>query len=270
VHDHENWIDALIVPPALQARWFCVMIDTSFCRYGERGGHTMPQTANPRVPVATEVHKIIKSQIVSLQLMPGQLLMVQQLAKDMGVSRTPIREALVILCDEGLVAEADGRKFRVSDITWKLIDDIYMARKVVEMVAVEHVTQNAASIDGIIALDKLVEKMEAYCTDDSFTEYLEADRLFHATLVELLGNQVITGWMSRIQDQQQRIRYLTTGVSSRIGRSCREHAAILKAIRSANVALAKSEMENHLDRAYKDVIEFKNNSFSRAANLIRD
>ncbi len=76
-------------------------------------------------PVTLSVYNELKNKIVSLELMPGQILMVQQLSKDFGISRTPVREAVVRLRDDGLVEESDGRKFRVSEITWRMIDDIY-------------------------------------------------------------------------------------------------------------------------------------------------
>ena len=110
----------------------------------------------PKLPVTAEVYNAIKEQIVSLQLMPGQLLMVQQLSKDNGISRTPVREALIRLKDEGLVVETTGNKFRVAEITWKFIENLYAAR-----VAVETVSITAAATRATQSQLKMLDKDQA-------------------------------------------------------------------------------------------------------------
>lgn len=221
-----------------------------------------------KVPIAAEVYKIIKSRIVSLQLMPGQLLMVQQLAKDLGVSRTPVREALVILADEGLVVEAEGNKFRVSEITWKFIDDTYTARMLIELLAAETLARQPGA--DLSALDEVVARMERCCATEDYSGYFEYDMQFHAALVRLMGNSVIEGWMARMQDQQQRIRYLTTGLSAHMERSLSEHRLILDALHAGDAKTAKKELERHLKRAWNDILQFRKNPANRSFSLIRE
>ena len=106
-------------------------------------------------PVTLSVYNELKNKIVSLELMPGQILMVQQLSKDFGISRTPVREAVVRLRDDGLVEESDGRKFRVSEITWRMIDDIYETRQALEGLVVSRLAESLVP-EQIERLDSLL------------------------------------------------------------------------------------------------------------------
>ena len=81
---------------------------------------------------------------------------------------------------------------------------------------------------------------------------------FHNDLLKILDNSVITNWMERLTDQQQRIRYLTMGISSRIHNSLEEHSRMLQAIHDQDAALARDEMEKHLIRAKNDMLSLKN------------
>ena len=210
----------------------------------------------PKLPVTAEVYNVIKEQIVSLQLMPGQLLMVQQLSKDNGISRTPVREALIRLKDEGLVVETTGNKFRVSEITWKFIEDLYSAR-----IAVETVSITAAAERATKAQLKLLEEdnatMEKCVEKNDFSGYFEADMQFHNDLLKILDNNVVTNWMGRLTDQQQRVRYLTMGISSRIHNSLEEHKRMLDAVKAGDADVARDEMEKHLLRAKNDMMSLK-------------
>ncbi len=222
-----------------------------------------------KLPVTTEVYNAIKQQIVSLQLMPGQLLMVQQLSKDNGISRTPVREALIRLKDEGLVAETTGNKFRVSEITWKFIEDLYNARIAVELVSIEAAARGANKAQ-IKALEKDNATMEKCVEKNDFSGYFEADMLFHNHLLRILDNNVITSWMERLTDQQQRVRYLTMGISSRIHSSLEEHARMLDAIRAGDVQAARDGMEKHLLRAMNDMLSLKTGGGMSPGLFIKD
>ncbi len=211
----------------------------------------------PKLPVTAEVYNAIKEQIVSLQLMPGQLLMVQQLSKDNGISRTPVREALIRLKDEGLVVETTGNKFRVAEITWKFIENLYAARVAVETVSITAAATRATQSQ-LKMLDKDQAQMEKCVEKNDYRGYFEADMQFHNDLLKILDNSVITNWMERLTDQQQRIRYLTMGISSRIHNSLEEHSRMLQAIHDQDAALARDEMEKHLIRAKNDMLSLKN------------
>lgn len=222
-----------------------------------------------KVPVTTEAYNVVKEQIVTLKILPGQLLMVQQLSKEYGISRTPVREALIRLKEEGLVNEAEGRKFQVSYITWKLIKDIYQARTSVEITAIANVAEHYDK-----KMEKRLSAIEKAMTDSykkkKFEAYFEADNEFHYYLLEVLDNSVISNWMERITDQQQRIRYATMGVSASMEVSYAEHMEMLETIRNRDVDSASKKMSFHLQRALQDTLQLREQPNPYLITFIQD
>lgn len=206
----------------------------------------------------SEVYTLLKEKIVSMQYLPGQILMVQHLSDEYGFSRTPIREALVRLRDEGLLEASDGRKFRVNQITWKLISDIYDARRAIELMAVRNVAENHTQ-EQIDELKKIMDTMQAGADSQNYNLYFESDMDFHNKIIEFSGNTVLISWMSRINDQQQRIRYLTSGIHSRLEQSLGEHHHIIEKLEQQDGKGASEMMDQHLTCARADILELRRN-----------
>ena len=222
-----------------------------------------------KLPITAEVYNMVKEQIVTLKILPGQLLMVQQLSKEYGISRTPVREALIRLKEEGLINQADGRKFQVSYITWKLIKDIFQARESVEKTSIEYAAMNYNK-KMEKSLDNIMERMEKSFHDNAYEEYFKVDAELHSWMLQTLGNSVIMNWMERISDQQQRIRYATMGISTSMDVSIGEHRKMVEAIKSNDVDTARKEMHNHLKRALQDILKLKERANPYLTTFIQD
>lgn len=207
--------------------------------------------------VVEQVYAIVKEQIVTLQLRPGQLLMVQQLAQELGFSRTPVREALVRLMDEFLIVEADGNKFRVAEISWKWIQDIYQARMILEGAAIDHAARNATP-EQITKLEEILTRMEEAHTAMNYASYFEADCVFHKTIVSICGNSILDNWVEKTSDHQQRIRYCTMGLSAEMEKSLAEHSEMVRCIRQKDPAMACEISRRHLERALCEMMKLKN------------
>lgn len=225
--------------------------------------------AERKVAVTNEIYATVKEQIITMKLLPGQLLMVQHLSDENGISRTPVREALVRLREENLLEDADGRKFRVTQITWKLIHDIYEARKATELYAVSKVAPSITKSQ-VNALRKLVQAMEHCAVQRNFQASFEYDMAFHNKILEIYGNQILISWMNRVRDHQQRIRYLAVGSDSRMANSLAEHREILEALAQHDPERAQNAMLQHLDRALQDMLELRNQGYFVAAQVIKD
>lgn len=207
--------------------------------------------------VVEQVYARLKEQIVTLQLRPGQLLMVQQLAQELGFSRTPVREALVRLMDEFLVAEADGNKFRVSEISWKWIQDIYQARMILEEAAIDRAAREATT-EQVTELERILGCMEQAQATMDYAAYFEADCVFHKTIVAICGNSILNNWVEKTSDHQQRIRYCTMGLSSEMEKSLAEHREMVRCIREKDPAMACRISRHHLGRALCEMMKMKN------------
>lgn len=206
--------------------------------------------------VVEQAYTILKDQIVTLKLRPGQILMVQQLAIELGFSRTPVREALIRLKEELFVTEAEGNKFKVSDISWKWIQDNYMARIILEEAAINHAAQHATR-DQIRQLKKIVKEMEAVLKTMDYAAYFELDCLFHKSIVAISGNAILINWVEQTSDHQQRIRYCTMGQSSEMERSLVEHADMVRYIEEKNFTAACTVSTAHLERALKEMMKLR-------------
>lgn len=206
--------------------------------------------------VVEQAYTILKEQIVTLKLRPGQILMVQQLATELGFSRTPVREALIRLKEELFVTEAEGNKFKVSDISWKWIQDNYMARIILEEAAIAYAVQHATG-EQIRELKRIVKEMEAVLKTMDYATYFELDCLFHKSIVAISGNTILINWVEQTSDHQQRIRYCTMGQSSELGRSLTEHADMVRYIEEKNSTAACTVSAAHLERALKEMMKLR-------------
>ena len=222
-----------------------------------------------KVAVTNEIYAIVKNQIITMQLLPGQLLLAQRISEENGISRTPVREALVRLREENLLEDAGGHKFRVSEITWKLINDLYDARIAIEPFALSSVAGTITKSQ-VNALKKLVHAMENCYACQDFSGFFEYDMEFHNKILDFLGNQVIKNWMIRILDQQQRIRYLTLGSESRMKNSLAEHRAIAECLERHDAQSASDAMIAHLELSRQNVLRLKEQDHSVASRTIKN
>ena len=212
--------------------------------------------------VVNQIYDLLKEQIITIRMVPGQLLLVQQLAIDLGVSRTPVREALIRLKEEGLVNEAGGHKFRVSDVTWEMIETCYESREIIEVGCIKIAAEKAKKKD-IDKLQEIIEKMKEAANNQKFPIYFELDGLFHTTIVDILNNSIMSDIIRKNSNQQQRIRYCSRGVSANIEKSLEEHNLIFNAIADGDSARAAELMKNHLSRSRDDL-----NSLREEQNII--
>jgi Transcriptional regulators len=211
-----------------------------------------------KLSLNAEVYQKIKEDIVTLQLFPGQLLMVQQLAKELNVSRTPVREAMVTLKNEGFVHDADGRKFKVSEITWESMSNIYQARCVIECFAARIAALDSQKNPSIlIPVRNNLQRMETCHANQDYIGYFTADGDFHNEIVKIVNNQILGNWLNNIHDMQLRIRYLTTGFSAQLETSLAEHTDIMVALSAGDAVTAEASMAAHLERAKTSIMKLR-------------
>lgn len=223
--------------------------------------------AKKKDSVVEQAYSILKGQIVNLGLRPGQLLMVQQLATELGMSRTPVREALIRLKEENMVDEADGNKFRVSEISWKLIQENYQARMILEEAAIRYIAQHASE-EQTRRLEEVAEAMQRAKDTTDYALYFEMDTLFHKEIVRMTGNSILVNWAENTADHQQRIRYCTMGLSSELEVSLAEHWDMVKYIQEKNPEQAAAKIHSHLVRALSEMLKLQNGAYLGTLALI--
>lgn len=220
------------------------------------GGSSMKQNASQSL--TTQAYNTLKERIMRWELRPGELLLVQPLAKELGISRTPVREAMVRLQQEGFVEEAEGKKFRVAQVKLKSILEIHEIRELIELHAVSRAAESRANGQRK-ELDRLAGRMEKAMREGDHAAFFEADMAFHARIIQMSGNETLEALMAQLNEKIQRIRHMTTYVTRRVEDTIGEHQAILDAVRGGDPEAARSAMKYHLDKVREGVVQLFEN-----------
>ena len=213
---------------------------------------------NSSLSLTMQAYNNLKEKIMRLQLRPGELLLVQPLAKELGISRTPVREAMIRLEREGFVEEADGKKFKVTEITLKSILEIHEIRELIELHTVAKAAVNRSQ-DQLDRLKESATSMKGSFKKSDHVAFFETDMDFHAQIIHICDNKTLESLMHQLNEKIQRIRHLTTYVHRRIENTVGEHAAILSAIENQDAEAAQKAMKNHLDNVKQGVIHLFQN-----------
>lgn len=193
----------------------------------------------------------LKSAIRDNVLPPGYQGSEQQIASQLGMSRTPVHEAVIRLQEEGLVRVLPRRGVLVCAISPDDMREIYEVIIALECASAELIAAMPPERSGPIAeeLAAVNAAMDAALAADELVAWAEADGHFHQLLVERSGNRRLSRLFHTIMDQSHRARMLTLRLRPKPALSVREHAAILKAIRKGDAAAARDQTKAHRVRA---------------------
>lgn len=196
----------------------------------------------------------IRDRLVSGQLRSDEVYSAIQFAEGLGVSRTPVREALLQLAAEGFLDVIDGRGFRVRDYSEKEIRDIFETRRLIEAYAVERAAEGLTA-EELADLDRNQKTLAERGRKGEPVSFLETDRAFHMSLVRRNGNDLLVSLMDRIRNH---IAIFGLRALSREGRTQQvvaEHSRILKALHRHDRAEAVRALRDHLVATEKHVLE---------------
>ena len=194
----------------------------------------------------------IRNGIVTGEIRAGELYSVPTLAARLGVSATPVREAMLDLANEGLVEAVRNRGFRVVELTEADLDEILEVRIMLEVPAVGHLAQGLPS-EAEPRLDELVAETEAWASQADVEGFLTADRAFHLALVDLVGNRRLVDLVTRLRDQTRLYGLPQLLASGILERAAADHRAILDAILAGDASAAEKRMRSHLERTTRGV-----------------
>ena len=208
-------------------------------------------------PLREIVYEELKRQILVGEIAPGTRMMEVELAEDMGVSRTPVREAIRKLEKEGLVTIEPRRGAYASDISIKDMVDVLEVRQMLEGMAASMAAQKVTEeekLDFVEAYKNAVKK-------GNIEEIIRYDELFHQLIVSYSGNKTLNQLLSQVQELALRFRYIYYDDFSRYENMPVEHEEIEEAIISGDTQKAKVVAEEHVERLKKFVIDEGKNLF---------
>ncbi|MFM6962420.1 MAG: GntR family transcriptional regulator [Polynucleobacter victoriensis] len=199
---------------------------------------------SPR-PLYEEVAERLRTSIFSHEFAPGSWIDEQAIAKEYGISRTPMREAIKILAAEGLITMKMRRGAYVTEVSKSDLNQIFTVLALLEGQACRE-TALKASEGQLEALDSIHMKLERAAADRDLEQFFAINQSFHDKLQEISNNP----WMKRVIDDLRKVLKLQRRDSlSKRGRmesSLLEHRKILSALLARDADLSEKLMKEHL------------------------
>ena len=196
------------------------------------------------VSLSDQVFEHLESDILSGKYQRGEIITEMQLCSELGVSRTPVREALRRLFQEHLI-EDTPKGTMVLGITPKDYRDMSEIRLRIEELAVRGFVQNSDS-DSLKALKEAVDFQEFYLSREDVDQLKALDGRFHEIIYSGCGSMILKDTLLPLHKKIQQYRRNALRTPDRAAHSVREHREILEAIRDRNADLAAERMEQHI------------------------
>ena len=196
--------------------------------------------------------RTLKENIIQLELEPGSMVSENELAMQMGLSRTPVREALMALAKVRLIEVYPQRGSAVAAIDYDLVEEACFMRGVLEVAVVELVCKTASK-EQIVELEDNVALQERYLADGRMEALMQLDNDLHKLMFAIANKQQTWDMLSGFTVHFDRVRRMALD-SPRNDRNVADHRAIVEAIAARDVQAAREAMETHLNRYRVDEV----------------
>jgi DNA-binding GntR family transcriptional regulator len=207
---------------------------------------------------AQRAYAEIKRRILDNEMPAGFQALEQELAEILEMSRTPVREALIRLANEGMVEVRPRHGMRVLPISADDTREIYEILTSLESTAAALVAARGLAPAKIDSLRQTVADMEEALADDDLVKWAKADERFHRLLVDYAGNARLCALVASCWDQSHRVRMATLRLRPKPTRSNRDHAAVVDAIARGDTEAAGRIHRDHRFRAGQMLVELLN------------
>ncbi len=204
---------------------------------------------------AEDAHDRLRDEIRANRMPPGFQATEPEIALRLGMSRTPVREALIRLEAEGLVELIPRHGARVLPIRADDMREIYDILTALEPEAAAQVAARGPSEADLAPLEAATRDMEAALAKSDLDMWAEADDRFHLTLLELQGNRRLTGIVTALYDQAHRARVFTMRLRAPPHQSTQDHRAIVDHLRAGNVDATRTVFRQHRQRAATELLD---------------
>lgn len=202
-----------------------------------------------------EVYDILKRLIITREIKPGEKINEEELAKKIGVSRTPIRETLCRLENEGIIEIIPRRGAFVVTQSKEKVTETLQVREVLEGLVARLATKNMDK-KTLGKLKECLEKISSSPEENSkLLKYARADVEFHSLLLDVSNNQMLQNMMGVVNAHLQLIRLRTVVLPGRAQKTVEEHYKILEAVEKGNEEAAEELMRKHIQSVRNDMIK---------------
>lgn len=216
----------------------------------------MKTTMPARRPTLTEeAYQTIKRRIINLDLLPGMPFTEVQLAMELSLSKTPVREALGWLQREGLVELSVRSRYRVAPVTLKDVRDLFSLRLLLDgeaaSLAASHMT-DAAQLQALEELSQIGYDPRDHA---SIAQFLSVNTRFHTMIARAGGNNRLAAALEQVIDQMERLFHMGLALTSRAEENVREHQQLVRAIMRGDAEQARDVAIAHTRASQTMVID---------------
>lgn len=206
------------------------------------------------LPLRDVVFQTLREAILRGRIKPGERLMEQTLAQKLGVSRTPIREAIRMLEQEGLAVTVPRKGAQVARMTEKDMEDVLQIREALEQLAVS-LACDFVTEEQIAALETERMRFELSLRSDDIKKIAESDVRLHELLYEASGNPKLVGMLSNLREQMYRYRVEYLKDPAHYPNLISEHKEIVEGLRLRNKQKVHDAMARHMSNQAAGVKE---------------
>lgn len=211
-------------------------------------------SAVPEQLTKREVAEIaIRNAIETGLYKPGQVISQRQIAEDLGLSVTPIREAVLVMMGNGIVDRHKHHSIKVCEIDEKRLREIFSVRRILEQQAVRLAAANMTP-EIIARLDRLNRMLDIMEAGDDPATINPIDREFHQTIFAAAGNEALIWTIDKVKSSFP--MYALWGESGRIGKSVAEHRDLIEALGAGDAEASAEVQGRHLANGLDDLLIF--------------
>jgi DNA-binding GntR family transcriptional regulator len=190
---------------------------------------------------------IIRQRLISGAIVPGEVYSATAIASKLGVSNSPVREAMLSLVQEGVMEPIRNRGFRVIPLTDADRRNIYDLRLMLEVPSMAKLAASGLVRGRITEFETLAKLAIRADEDRDLVNFIEHDRQFHLGLIDLLGNPHLTGIVGSLRDKSRLHGLKTPFEQGALSETARDHLALLGALAEGDVAATEKIMILHLE-----------------------
>jgi len=211
--------------------------------------------------LSKKVYRILKSRIIEGSFKPGEKLLESRIAKQLGVSRTPVREALRQLVAEGFVKMSPNQAIMVNDISIKDLREVLQIRGVLEGLAA-HLAAVLITEEKINELEACNKKMEKFLDQNNVLAFSKESDKFHELILEVCGNDRLVQIRKNLAEQIYRFRNISLHIPGRLESALKEHREITEALKHGDADKADTLSKKHIASVLKNILSYENKKIS--------
>jgi DNA-binding GntR family transcriptional regulator len=222
-------------------------------------------------PLISQAYDFILQQTLNYQFEPGEIISDSQIAGKLGVSRTPVREAILLLQNDGILQNSKEGKTIVTPITMDDLSDILHVRSSLESEAIRIIALNGWLSDNQYAeMERIHRVFSSTNAHSSLSEHYSCDDLFHSTLISFSNSRRIKEATAQMRLEMQRFRWMSLLQPTRQTSAIQEHANILAAIGEKDVGKSVDALISHFERSeffFRSI--FRNGDTQQIAKMLK-